>query len=156
MAKPIKTLELHHPMIQFLIKWLNSSLHSHSHQTVRLRVWKWAVHSGKGRFSILHPLTSSSYCLESKLLHVIRGRILPFLVPRLARSNRRKRNDDSSGKSKQRNVNAGATRWRIEAKKWHKETTKQRNDKSNILSTIWLHMYSSCMTRCFTWLVYFY
>ena len=34
-------------------------------------------------------LTSSPHCSESQLQHVIHVRIIPFLVPRLARSNGR-------------------------------------------------------------------
>ena len=40
-------------------------------------------------FQFLHPLTSSPYFPVSQLLHVIRGRIIPILVHKLARSNSR-------------------------------------------------------------------
>ena len=40
-------------------------------------------------FQFLHPLTSSPYFPVSQLPHVIHGRIIPFLVHKLARSNSR-------------------------------------------------------------------
>ena len=126
MAKPIKTLELHYPMIQFLIKW-DSSLHSHSHQTVRLGGWKWTVHSGGGRFSILHPLTSLPYCLGNKLLHVIRGRILPFLIQRLVRSNRRNETTSQVANRSKETLTPGR---QDDGSKRRSDTKKRRNNET--------------------------
>ena len=152
---------------QECVSW-DSSLHSHSHQTVRLRGWKWTVHSGRGRISILQ--TSSDefatfpkdyfYFFFFVLLHVTQW-IIPVPVPRLARSNRRT-------ETTKRDIEETKRRdeWQIETRKWHEETAKlriggrddwrkqrsdtkkrrnnettTRNDEPNMLSTIWLHIY---------------
>ena len=129
MAKPIKTLELRYLIIQFLTKWLNSSLHSHSHHTVRLRGWKWAVHSGGGRFSIPHPLTSLSYYLESKLLLVIRRRIPPFFVSKLAQSNRRNETTSQVANRSKETLTPGR---QDDGSKRRSDTKKRRNNETTI------------------------
>ena len=156
-------------LCQECVLW-DSSLNSHSHQTVRLRDWKWTVHSGGGRFSIRQTSGDEFATLPKDylylyffyfvLLHVTQWNI-PAPVPRLARSNRRT-------ETTKRDIEETKRRdeWQIETRKWHKETAKlriggrddwrkqrsdtkkgrnnettTRNDESNMLSTIWLHIY---------------
>ena len=135
----------------------DSSLHSHSYQTVRLRGWKWTVHSGGSRFSILETSSDKFTTLPKDyfhfhffyffLLHVIHVRIIPILVPRVARSNRQtdttRRVTNGSKETMTPGRRDDGTKKRSDTVKIRKlvdETTK-RNDESNILSTIWLHKY---------------
>ena len=73
-------------------------------------------------FQFLHPLTSSPFFPVSQLPHVIHGRIIPFLVHKLARSNNRsettkgnikeaKRRDESQ--TRERSQRGGETTGRI-------------------------------------------
>ena len=71
-----------------------SHSHSHSHQPVRLRGWKWIVHSGGGSFDKFATLPRKSTTSYNSVIYV---RITPFLVPRLAQSNGRKETTKQRG-----------------------------------------------------------
>ena len=71
-----------------------SHSHSHSNQPVRLRGWKWIVHSGGGSFDKFATLPRKSTTAYNSVIYV---RITPFLVPRLAQSNGRKETTKQRG-----------------------------------------------------------
>ena len=75
-------------------------------------------------FQFRHPLTSSPYFPVSQLPHVIHGRIIPFLVHKLARSNSRSETTKGNIKEAKRR-----DKWQTrERSQRGDETTEQSNE----------------------------